>query len=151
MRKPKTPPPALHTMSFIFPWPSPVLSPNARPHWGAVARAKKAARTLCRGIALGSYAQGHKNIMAALNLPKESISVVDVSLIFCASTARRYDADNALAGCKASLDGLADALGIDDSSWQVAAAHGPVERLPRGRGAGVVRVTVTLFGHGEGA
>lgn len=50
---------------------------------------------------------------------------VSLSLIFHAPTNRAYDLDNALARMKASLDGVADAIGVDDSKWEIKIAKGP--------------------------
>ena len=63
-----------------------------------------------------------------------------VGLTFHAPTQRAYDLDNALARCKAGLDGLADVLGVDDSRWQYTIARGaPVK-------GGAVRVVIERIG-----
>ena len=40
-----------------------------------------------------------------------------LTLTFYPPTRRAYDLDNALARCKAGLDGLADVLKVDDKHW----------------------------------
>jgi crossover junction endodeoxyribonuclease RusA len=43
---------------------------------------------------------------------------IALALIFCMPDKRHRDADNCLAAAKAGLDGMADALGIDDRRFQ---------------------------------
>ena len=50
-----------------------------------------------------------------------------LTLCFCPPTKRRYDRDNLVARMKAGLDGVAEALGIDDQLFVVLAVKmGPV-------------------------
>jgi len=42
-----------------------------------------------------------------------------LTLTFYPPTRRAFDLDNALACCKAMLDGLADVLGVDDKHWSL--------------------------------
>lgn len=94
---------------IILPWPPVALSPNARLHWSALAKAKKAYRTECfyqarhAGIAAGMFGKDAK---------------VHVSLEFYPPDRRHRDEDNMLASMKSGLDGLADALGIDDRHFK---------------------------------
>ena len=90
---------------LILPWPPKELSPNARMHWGALAKAKKAFRARC---ARAAREQGARAIQA---------DNLHLSLTFYAPTRRAYDLDNALARMKSGLDGLADVLGVDDRHW----------------------------------
>ena len=112
-------------MTVTLGWPSPNLSPNARPHWAALARAKKAAR---REGYIGSYEIG--KIVGA--------KAVRIQVTFIPPNAIRRDADNMLASIKAHLDGIADAIGIDDSRWTWAA---PVIAKPEKPGRVVVTIT----------
>lgn len=99
-------------MIITLPWPPAALSPNARTHWSVLARAKKAYRAAC---AAQAQAQGARRIKA---------DRLHLSLTFYPPTRRAYDLDNALARCKAGLDGLADVLGVDDSKWSLSIAKG---------------------------
>ena len=90
---------------LILPWPPKELSPNARMHWAALAKAKKAFRARCTWAA---REQGARPIKA---------DKLHLSLTFYAPTRRAYDLDNALARMKSGLDGLADVLGVDDKHW----------------------------------
>jgi len=107
-------------------WPPKVLSPNARTHWAARSRAAKAYRYSCFMAAK----------LAGLVAPAGRILL---QLEFLPPTARRRDDDNLLASFKAGRDGLADALGIDDSLFvsqvQIGEAHP----------GGAVRVTLSPF------
>lgn len=104
-------------MTVTLPWPPKALSPNQRLHWSKVAAAKKAYRTECfmqariAGITTQSLAGAPK---------------ANVCLVFYPPDRRARDADNMLAAMKAGIDGLADALGLDDRYFRITfdvAAH----------------------------
>jgi len=99
----------LLTYEIELPWPGPLLSPNSRPHWAALARAKKAYRSRCRAIGQG---QG-------LSIVKNAAKAVLVHLEFIPPDKRARDWDNLVASMKSGLDGLADAMGVDDSKWRL--------------------------------
>lgn len=88
-------------------WPPKGLSPNARQHWAALAKSKKAYRRAC---ALEALAQGVRRIEA---------DRLDVSFVFYPPTRRRIDLDNCIARLKSGIDGLVDVLGVDDSKWNM--------------------------------
>lgn len=110
---------------FDLPWPSKDLSPNARCHWRKKSKAAKAYRAashiLCR--------------QAWIKSPEGKVLL---SLEFIPPDKRRRDLDNLLASCKNALDGIADALGIDDSRF-VPQLH-MSEEITKG---GAVRVRIT--------
>lgn len=94
--------------AVTLPWPRPAMRPNgSHGHWTTkhrAARADKAdAYTLC-------IAEGVRAIAA---------DRLDVALTFRPPTARKRDLDNALAQSKALLDGVSQALGVDDSRWRL--------------------------------
>jgi len=94
---------------LILPWPSADLSPNARGHWARRMRATKQARTLAFVMARKS---GWTPAMAAAWPPEAAITLyVDAF----PPDRRRRDDDNMTARFKACRDGIADALGINDS------------------------------------
>jgi crossover junction endodeoxyribonuclease RusA len=113
-------------MRLILPWPPKELSPNARLHHMALYRAKKAYRHACGMTAMS---QGARRMDA------ERLAV---HLVFCPPNKQRRDADNCLAAMKAGLDGLADALGVDDSRWRVSFEMG-------GQIGGMVTVDITAL------
>ena len=92
--------------SVTLPWPHPSLSPNARVHFMALARVKKAAR--------------HDAAWAAksANLTAPDSARVKVVLTFHPKDKRPRDRDNLLAMSKAALDGIADHLCVNDSRFE---------------------------------
>lgn len=98
-----------------LPWPAKDLQPNERPHWAEKARATKAARFSAQ--------------WKAKPLGKINASTIKVTCIFSPPPPRRNrDLDNLIAACKPYFDGIADAIGIDDSHFQHQA---PVWGIPR--------------------
>lgn len=97
------------TFSVELPWPPKELSPNARHHWASAARFKKAYRTRCRAIGEAS---------GLVLVPKGALKV-SVHLAFFPPDRRARDWDNLVASMKSGLDGLADAMGVDDSKWRL--------------------------------
>ena len=89
---------------ILLPWPSKDLSPNARVHWSTRSKAAKSYRMQCFLFAK----------KAGLVAPAGRILL---ALEFLPPNARRRDDDNLLAAFKAGRDGLAQALGIDDSRF----------------------------------
>lgn len=88
-----------------LPWPAKDLHPNSRPHYMAKARAVKAARRAAS--------------LMAKPLGKIDPEAVKVTCIFSPPPVKRNrDADNLLAACKAYFDGIADAIGVDDSRFK---------------------------------
>lgn len=95
------------SITIVLPWPPQHLSPNARLHWAALAKAKKSYRAECGWQA---KAQG----VHALKAPR-----LKVSFTFFPPSKRRIDIDNCIARMKSGIDGLADVLGVDDSKWEM--------------------------------
>jgi hypothetical protein len=91
---------------ITLPWPDRILSPNSRSHWSQSAKAKKKARQ-----------DGHYAALIA-NYDKSTFVDYDGKLhlfiYFYAKTRNYPDADNCMSSCKAAIDGIADALGIND-------------------------------------
>ena len=88
-----------------LPWPDAILSPNARPHWAPKAKAVKMARLDTAWSVRAAF----------VTRPHWSHAVV--SLTFNPPDRRRRDLQNCIASAKALVDGIADALGIDDSKF----------------------------------
>lgn len=98
-------------------WPHRDLSPNARVHWAAVAKRKKA--------------QKHEAIslcMAAGPTKAAKDGPVPVSIEFCAPDNRARDLDNLQAAMKAALDGISFYIGADDSRFVPVSRWGDVVR-----------------------
>lgn len=112
--------------TVTLPWPSPILHPNARPHWAAKAKAAKTARVTA-GWAVTAETGG--------KFPQ--CKQVAVSVTFCPPDKRRRDMDGMIASMKAAQDGISDAIGIDDHFFVPTYAFGaPVK-------GGAVRVEIT--------
>jgi crossover junction endodeoxyribonuclease RusA len=94
----------LAVTEIVLPFPAKILWPNGRGHWAEKGRETKKHRLWALGAAL------------SLRLPKPE-GRVNVSLTIHPKTAHAIDADNAVASCKAYLDGIAQALGVNDSTF----------------------------------
>jgi hypothetical protein len=91
----------------VLPWPDRNLHPNSSTHWAALAKAKKKAR---RDAHLVAKAAGWHQAQ----WPEGRLHVwIDGY----AKDRRRRDHDGFLASLKAHLDGIADAMGVDDSRF----------------------------------
>jgi crossover junction endodeoxyribonuclease RusA len=95
--------------TLTAPWPARELSPNARGHWSRAARAKRLQRASRAFLAHQAGLGGVRGLGMAW----------EVHLAFAAPCRRARDLDNLLAACKAGLDGLADAMGVDDRHWRI--------------------------------
>lgn len=115
-----------------LPWPDPKLSPNARLHWAIVYRAKAAYRDSCWAMA------------RAQNVPQlEAKTQYKIELRFVPPDRRGYDRDNLVARMKAGLDGLADALMIDDKQFTRLTASVSADSV-----GGFVEVRITPISQG---
>jgi len=113
---------------LVLPWPNRVLHPNARVHWAALARARKAARSEAYLLALGAGWRVGTAPQGRLHL----------WIDFYPPDRRRRDDDGLLASLKAARDGIADALQIDDARF---VSHPFVRDEVRKGGQVVVRIT----------
>jgi crossover junction endodeoxyribonuclease RusA len=91
--------------SVTIPWPDKALSPNARSHFHAKAKVAKAYREQAYWLAYSSK----------LVAPEEG--TIALRLDFHPPDARKRDLDNMLASCKAAIDGIADALEVNDQRF----------------------------------
>ncbi len=107
-----------------LPWPPRVLWPNKRSFWASKARAVLQARTCaCEETILAAWAQGQG--AETIDLARAEIPV---EITFHPPNRQRRDRDNQSASCKAYLDGLADAMGIDDAKFVPTPHQGDVRR-----------------------
>lgn len=111
-------------LKLEIPWPDAVMSPNARVHFMALHRSRKIAKA--EGFAYT------KALMGPLRIPHGSWrGPIDVVMTFHPSANRAFDLDNALSRCKGHLDGIALALGVDDSTFTFRLARGERSNPPR--------------------
>ena len=97
-------------IEIVLGWPPTDLSPNARKHWAVVAKAKKQYKKDCFSVSkeqLKKYRGVYENIRERLVL----------EMTFIPPDKRSYDRDNLVARMKAGIDGLADALRINDKQF----------------------------------
>lgn len=121
-------------IAILLPFPDKRLNPNNSKgvHWAATSVLRKSART-------SAYAAAR---VAALGTPWYGIErrkgdAVPLTITFVQPDRRARDRDNLLAACKPALDGIADALEINDSQFE------PVTiRREYGAKPGAVRVEV---------
>lgn len=93
---------------LVLPWPNSRLSPNSRTHWRRLAEVKQAAKREAWALAVNS------KLTAPAGRPT-------VSMMFYPPDRRRRDLDNCIASMKPALDGIAQAMGVDDSTFRLQA------------------------------
>ena len=88
-------------------WPPKETHPNARPHWAVKAKAAKNYR-----------AQSYLATKSQMDQPYKDDGPIDLHVVFYPQTKRKRDLDNLIAAIKPGIDGLADALKINDNRFQ---------------------------------
>ena len=95
-------------IEIVLGWPPSDLSPNARLHWAKLAKAKKLYRQKCATVTkhqLKKYKYSE--------LPEKLV----LEMTFIPPDRRSYDRDNLVARMKSGIDGLSDALRINDKRF----------------------------------
>lgn len=92
------------TAELVLPWPSRDLHPNARVHWARRAKAAKSARFMACALTRSLGWRGEQLPPGRLHLWIDAYP----------PDRRRRDTDGVLSSLKSTIDGIADALGIDD-------------------------------------
>jgi hypothetical protein len=100
-------------ITISLPFPDKTLNPNKRHHWSTVAKAKAKARSDAHALALKAGAR-------LFNAKRVSVAVTIVP-----PDNRVRDTDNIFASLKSAFDGVAMAIGVDDSRWAFS-----IERKP---------------------
>jgi len=93
------------TYEVKFDWPPKVLNPNQKKHWAVKAKAAKSFKNSC--FCLAKKAIGQIKTAERLHL------FID----FYPPDKRLRDADNCVAMMKSGLDGLADAMQVNDRQF----------------------------------
>lgn len=93
-----------------LPWPPSALNPNSRLHWAALAKHKARYRLACQ-LATESQRVAWDGLVAD--------GPLRLALWFFRPTRRSYDRDNLLARMKSGIDGMCDALKINDKRFSV--------------------------------
>jgi len=97
-------------IEVVLGWPPSDLSPNKRLHWAKLASAKKQYRQKCNSVAKEQLKK-YKKITE--NIPERLV----LEMTFIPPDRRSYDRDNLVARMKSGIDGLADALKINDKRF----------------------------------
>lgn len=107
---------AVARMNLTLPWPPSCLWPNAkrRSHWSKYAGPTKAYQKTCWALALAAGA-------ARRNDPAPHLS-----LTFNPPDRRSRDLDGMLGAFKTGLDGIANALRVDDSAFSLSLRKGEI-------------------------
>lgn len=92
-------------IEVTLPWPSSKLNPNARVHFREKAAQARTYREACHYLTLPEKR----------HLPDGDLRL---ELTFYPPDKRARDRDNLLSSMKSGLDGVAQALGIDDSRFE---------------------------------
>jgi crossover junction endodeoxyribonuclease RusA len=95
-------------MLIEIPWPPKELHPNARVHWAARSRKAKDYKECC-------YVLARREL---IRLKRSDFGEkVNLDIKFYPPDRRRRDLDNCIASIKYAIDGIAMALGVDDSNF----------------------------------
>lgn len=116
-------------IEFMLGWPPSDLSPNKRLHWAKLAKVKSMYREACWAMAL------EQTRIYKTSVPTGNLHLV---LEFVPPDRRSYDRDNLVARMKSGLDGVADALKINDKQFTTLTA-----RVDAGQIGGFVRVQIS--------
>jgi crossover junction endodeoxyribonuclease RusA len=93
--------------AVILPWPPKELNPNSRNHWAKTAKFKKSYRQICWALALE----------AKIRVSTTGEDPILLGITFFPPDRRGRDTDNMFAAMKAGLDGIADALQVNDKRF----------------------------------
>ena len=96
-----------------LPWPDRKLVPNARVFWAAKAKEVKRHRRLAFMAALDLQEQ----IPAAVRANEEASIYYTIS--YEPKINRKRDEDGVIAACKSYLDGVSEAIGINDCRFHI--------------------------------
>jgi crossover junction endodeoxyribonuclease RusA len=97
---------------IVLPYPDRRLSPNARMHWRKLSAVKAMAREEACVLATVALPLSVKRELAA------GTDKIPITIRVYPPDNRHRDADNAFASLKAALDGIADALGVNDRRFR---------------------------------
>lgn len=120
---------------IVLPWPPRELHPNARVHWSKRAKAAKSARRYAYAETIQLVRKHGDPVPDRLAQPAGRLHVwIDAY----PPDRRRRDTDGVLSSLKSALDGIADALGVDDQRF---VPHPWVKDEVRASGEVRIRIT----------
>jgi len=101
-------------MQVQLPWMPKELSPNSRVHYMKAAKIKSQYKLACFGFSKAALQPFQGNVL--------------LSITFHPPDKRKRDLDNMLAALKAGLDGLSEAIGVNDYNFAITIRRGePVQ------------------------
>ena len=103
-------------MSVTIPWPPKELSPNARKDRREISSIRARYRHDCGWLVTA----------AKMNFAHMADCGLHMRITFHPPDNRKRDLDNMLASIKSGLDGVSDAMGVDDSKWGLTIRRGDV-------------------------
>lgn len=117
-------------VTVVLPWPDRKLNPNYSKgrHWTSTTDERKTARTAAQVLTMAAMQSAG---------PRTFDGDLEVTIVFMAPDKRHRDRDNLLSALKPSLDGVADALRVNDSQFN------PIT-ISRGNGMKPGYVIVTI-------
>lgn len=113
-------------MVVTLPWPPTQLSPNSTHHWAVKNLHRQRYKQTCYWLAFEAGIRPNVKYKGPFA----------VHLKFIPPTRRRRDEDNLVASMKAAIDGLAQAMGVDDSEFRL------THELDRENIAGMIEVSI---------
>lgn len=116
------------TVSITLPWPDRHLFPNDRCHWAVKAKQVKKHRRLAYYEALEIQSAIPDAVRADADQP------IFYRIIYTPKINRHRDEDGIISSCKAYLDGISEAIGINDYRFHIRGC----EALPAKRPGSIV-------------
>lgn len=104
----------ISVIMVVLPFPNAKLNPNSSKgmHWASTSALRKAARSDAWALTRAAA-----SATSWFNTELSKTSTVPLTITFVQPDRRARDRDNLLAACKPALDGVADALEINDSQF----------------------------------
>ena len=124
---------------IVLPWPAPCMWPNSRVDRRSASGTRKAYR---EDGAKATWAAGFRKL---------NWETAHLRITFYPPCGRARDLDNMLAAIKSGLDGISDAIGIDDSRWSMTIQRGDVVKGGAVHVALIPPVPATKFYGNSGA
>jgi crossover junction endodeoxyribonuclease RusA len=103
-------------MTFDLPFPHADLSPNSRKHWAVKSKRVKAARAYAFMMVRDCSDWASTVFFVRAEKPAK----IGISMTFHPPSKRKRDLDNLISSMKSALDGIADALQVNDHRFYFA-------------------------------
>lgn len=98
-------------MKIELPYPNAKLNPNNKSHWAVKAKIQRQAKHIAYILTL-------EQLTIGLRTRYQIMDVIHLDVLFCPPDDRRRDLDNMIASGKYFFDGIALAMGVDDSKFR---------------------------------